>query len=456
MTTTATQFGESRRPHILMISNHGMHDWKVLPGLPDTGGQNVFVNQFSEELARLGYRVTIANRGGYPHPRTGERRSGVDYKDAHQRVVFLEDGLASFVRKEDMHDRAPRLVDALDAFVSTDGIPVDLVISHYWDGARLGLLWNRRQDAPVKHVWVPHSLGAVKKQNVPKARWDDLRIDERIAVEFELVIYLDAIAATSSRIRQSLREDYGYTGPELFLPPCVDTNRFRPQHVSRADPLWEFLSERGHLSPTELQKRQIVTEISRTDTTKQKDILIQAFARVHSAMPETALILTIDDAQQPLATELRTLLHALDLEDATIILGAVWEWLPKVYAVTDVYCTPSIMEGFGMSAQEAAATGVPVVASDKVPFAVEYLLGATPQTHTTPGRRASIEEGEGGFVVPAGDVAGFAEALQFLLQNPERCTQMGQRAHQITAPYFTWQARVSAFLEAIEMESAHA
>ena len=46
-----------------------------------------------------------------------------------------------------------------------------------------------------------------------------------------------------------------------------------------------------------------------------------------------------------------------------------------LYNATSVYCTPSVMEGFGMSAQEAAATARPVVASNLVPFVCEYLVG---------------------------------------------------------------------------------
>ncbi len=49
------QFLESQRDHILMLSIHGVHEWNVVPGLQDTGGQNVFVNQFSSALEKKGY-----------------------------------------------------------------------------------------------------------------------------------------------------------------------------------------------------------------------------------------------------------------------------------------------------------------------------------------------------------------------------------------------------------------
>jgi hypothetical protein len=55
----AEEFKKSTRTHILMITNHGMHHWKIIPGLPDTGGQNVFVNEFSDALANQGFRIRI-------------------------------------------------------------------------------------------------------------------------------------------------------------------------------------------------------------------------------------------------------------------------------------------------------------------------------------------------------------------------------------------------------------
>jgi hypothetical protein len=62
------EFINSARKHVLMLTTHGVHQWDVVPGLTDTGGQNIFVNQFTEELVHQGYRVTVANRGGYLHP----------------------------------------------------------------------------------------------------------------------------------------------------------------------------------------------------------------------------------------------------------------------------------------------------------------------------------------------------------------------------------------------------
>jgi glycosyltransferase involved in cell wall biosynthesis len=86
------------------------------------------------------------------------------------------------------------------------------------------------------------------------------------------------------------------------------------------------------------------------------------------------------------------------------------------------------MEGFGMSIQEAAACGVPAVASERVPFAVEYLRG------------------EGALLVPPEDVEQTAAALGRLLDDEKLRRQMGERAREITIPRFTWEAAARSFL----------
>jgi glycosyltransferase involved in cell wall biosynthesis len=436
-----------------MITNHGIHQWNIIPGLPDTGGQNVFVNQFTEALAELGFRVTIVNRGGYPHPVTGEPRRGLHYKDENQRILYLEDGLQRFVRKEDMNERVPLLVEFLRAYLDAEGTDVDLILSHYWDGLKIGALFNRTLSEPVRHIWTPHSLGAIKKRNVSPDQWTDLRVDERIATERKLLKEVDGVAATSSTVRRSLEEDYHYSGRILFLPPSVDTDRFHPREVRDGDGVWEFLSHWSGLSPGEVRECRIVTEISRTAPTKRKSVLIEAFAMVAGRVPKNLLVVSVDDNKKELAGQLKGLIRTLGIRNcvATYVPDDV---LPALYAVTDVYCTPSIMEGFGMSVQEAAATGVAVVASDLVPFATEYLLGADTNEVDVEGSHQPLTVGEGAIVVDADDVKGFACALEMLLCEDDLREAMGQRAYQITIPYFTWPRRASRFLQQLKMRPA--
>jgi len=444
------QFLESQREHILMLSIHGVHEWNVVPGLKDTGGQNVFVNQFSSALENKGYKITIVNRGGYKHLRTGIVQTGLHYKDNHQRILYIEDGTGDFVRKEDMGDQLPELVEALSEFLFTEGSFVNLIISHYWDAGILGCLLQPKIGNTVKHIWVPHSLGAVKKRNVTPQSWENLRIPDRIAFEKKITQQVDFIAATSSIIRDSLLNDYGYQGKFLWLPPCVDQKRYFPREVKDSDPIWSLLSEQVNLPEEEIQSRKIITEISRTDKTKQKNILIEAFSRVVKNHPDSLLVISIDDTHKELAGELNTLIDTCGIKHSTAVVGSIWDALPVIYAISDIYCTPSIMEGFGMSVQEAAATKVPVISSDLVPFVTEYLADGEKRTISSESG-CKIEVGKGALIVSPGDIGGFAFALDLLLEDDELRGEMGENAYHATIPYFTWDHIVTDFLIELDL-----
>jgi glycosyltransferase involved in cell wall biosynthesis len=443
------QFVRSGRTHVLMMTNHGVHEWNVTPGMPDTGGQNVYVNQFTEALVAQGYRVTITNRGGYPHPRTGRMQTGVHYHPSGMaRIIYLEDGRPEFVRKEDMAEQIPALVDDLARRLEEQQDSYDLIISHYWDAGVLGMMLSRRTARTVPHIWIPHSLGALKKQNMDPSTWGNLRIDERIEHERELIRHIDGAVATSSAIRETFIRDYDHT-PKYFLPPCVNVDRYHPRDPSACEDIWDFLAGHSSLSAAQLQQRKFITEISRTDRTKRKDILIRAFAHVKERVPEALLAVSIDPGAGPLYVSLLALIEELGLHDDVIVLGSVWDQLPYLYSITSVYCTPSVMEGFGMSAQEAAATGRPVVASELVPFAREHLLGSDPMRISVNrhGPAYDLLFGQGGVVVPADFVAGFAEANARLLQDDDLRERMGAGALEITVPYFTWDRRTRDLLD---------
>lgn len=445
-------FISSKRKHVLMITNHGIHQWNVIPGLPDTGGQNVFVNQFTQTLAQLGFKITIVNRGGYAHPVTQDLREGIRYKDENRRILYLKDSVSDFVRKEDMDDQLEELAENLHGFIEFEQQPIDLIISHYWDGAKLGMLLNGKLPDKLKHVWVPHSTGALKKSNVKPERWPVLRIDERIANEQRIAKAVDLIADTSKAVRMSLKNDYD-TESGIFLPPCVMTDRFHPKAVAEDSEIWTFLSTLTGLDIADIQRCKIITEISRTDTTKRKNVLLESFARVHQKHPDTFLIVAIDDNEKQLASELKGMIKYYGLEKHIATIGNEWDRLPDIYRISDIYCSPSIMEGFGMSVQEAAATKVPVVGSALIPFIKEFLLTEDVVEHDRDGELENpIRIGGGAAMVAPDDTAGFTAAIEMLVADDSLRRDMGAKAYDITIPYFTWDAMVRVFLAMIDMK----
>ncbi len=445
-------FKDSNLKHILMITNHGIHQWDIIPGLPDTGGQNVFVNQFADTLAKNNYKVTIVNRGGYAHPVTGDIHRNLVYKNEKQRILYIEDSIPRQIRKEDMASQIDELADNLYAFITDENISIDLLVSHYWDGAKIANEFNKKLDKPLTHVWVPHSTGAIKKRNVNPDKWKNLRVDERINTEKEIAKDVDSIAYTSFAVRESLDKDYNYTGG-IFLPPSIVVDRFYPENVDKNNEIWTFLSTMSGLDANRIKECRIVTEISRTDTTKRKDVLIKAFASVHKDNPDTFLIIAIDDNEKELAPYLKNLIKELKIENYVAAIGNEWERMPAIYRITDVYCTPSIMEGFGMSAQEAAASRAPVVASALIPFATEFLVGDSPKTieylADDGQNNRTITQGAGTIIVTPDDVAGFAKAIGLLINDDQLRVNMAASAYDKTIPYFTWDAMIKLFVYSV-------
>lgn len=441
-------FLNTDRRHVLLITNHGIQEWDGRLGLPDTGGQVLFVNELSQQLANVGFKVTVVNRGGFKHMETGEMRTGLSYRNDNERLLYIEDSKKEFVRKEDMDEQLPELSAFLADFITKEGQPADLIISNYWDAAKLGALYNKTLPNRLKHIWIPHSLGALKKRNMPEETWAALRIDERIENERAIIKELDGIAATSSAIRESLKNDYNYE-TTLFLPPCVHAEKYFPGKVEDTDPLWGFLAESSPMSAEEIREKRIVTEVSRTDSTKRKNIVVEAFAMATEKMPDTFLVIAVDQHKKELFDQISGLIDKHGIRERTSVIGWAGDHLPAIYRATSVYCTPSVMEGFGMAAQEAAASGSPVVASDLVPFVKEYLLGQNPETLKFDDADAPLQQGEGAIMVRADDTNGFAHAVQILLEDETLRVNMGKAAYNITIPYFTWSNMVKVFLEEI-------
>lgn len=91
--------------------------------------------------------------------------------------------------------------------------------------------------------------------------------------------------------------------------------------------------------------------------------------------------------------------------------------LPREHALTevaghDLFVWPGLREAYGLVYLEAQAVGLPVVAFDS---------GGVPDV---------VAQDETGLLVPEGDEAAFADALEALLRDPERRERMGRAARR--------------------------
>ena len=118
---------------------------------------------------------------------------------------------------------------------------------------------------------------------------------------------------------------------------------------------------------------------------------------------------------------LEALAHSLDLGERVRFLGRISEaeklaLLRRAWGL--VFASPK--EGWGITNLEAAACATPVVASN------------------SPGIRESVRDGETGYLVPHGDLAAMATAIDRLAASRDLVERLGVAA-RVFAETFTWE-----------------
>jgi len=167
---------DAPRPDVALITNHG-YGGATLPvgGAPDTGGQNLYVNSLALALERLGHRVTIFARGGFPYFGEERIRREIEQLSDHVRYVFVPGGGDEFIRKEDIAVALDEQLDWLDGFIRGEAQTrrcepwqvYQFINTHYWDAALLAVRLVERWRNEVVDVALQSLLdGAVPAESL--------------------------------------------------------------------------------------------------------------------------------------------------------------------------------------------------------------------------------------------------------------------------------------------------
>jgi glycosyltransferase involved in cell wall biosynthesis len=157
-------------------------------------------------------------------------------------------------------------------------------------------------------------------------------------------------------------------------------------------------------------------------------VIIEAIALLRERGCDTTAVLAGDGPQH---TRLERLARDLDVAPRVIFLGAVPHDVSRALAACSVLVVlPAYWEAFGIAALEAMMAEKPVVASN---------TGGLPEI---------VVDGQTGFLVPPGDAAGFADAIQALFAHPERAAAMGHRGRERAERHFTWTRTADEYLSA--------
>jgi starch synthase len=284
-----------------------------------------------------------------------------------------------------------------------------LVHSHTWYANLGGHLASMLYGIP--HVMTMHSLEALRPWKA-----------EQLGGGYQVSTWCErtsaasaaAVVAVSDGMRADILSAYPEISPERVrvIRNGIDTDEYRP------DPGTDVL-ERYGVDRT----RPYVIFVGRITRQKGVPVLLRAASGL---VPEAQLVLLAGAADTP--EQLAEVTELVDGLRATRS-GVFWipEMLPKPEVIqllthATVFAIPSVYEPLGIVNLEAMACGTAVVGSR---------TGGIPEV---------VADGETGLLVPPGEPAALADALNVLLRDPGRARAMGEAGRKRAVAEFGWPA----------------
>jgi glycosyltransferase involved in cell wall biosynthesis len=220
----------------------------------------------------------------------------------------------------------------------------------------------------------------------------------------------DLVVTPSRYCAERLDELYGVRNA-VVIPELIDLQRWH-----------DLLRQVG--SPTKSERFTVLC-VCRFYARKRVDLLLRAAAMLRDRMPELEIRIVGGGMQE---AHLRSLWRELQLEPIVKWVGDVTHrQLAAEYKRADIFCLPSVQEGFGIVFLEAMAAGKPIVAarSAAVPEVVRH-----------------------GRLVEPGNAEALADAIESLYFDAELRTRLGVEGLQAVQQFAMKRVSLS-FLETV-------
>ena len=452
-TTGRTQERENelRGVYIVLVSVHGLirgHNLE-LGRDADTGGQIQYVVELARALAEHPEvaRVDLLTR------QVIDAKVDGDYAEAEERIgegayiIRLPAGPRRYFRKEVLWPYLDGFTDEALQHLRRVGQVPDIIHSHYADAGYVGARLAQLLGVPLVHTG--HSLGVDKRrrlqdkgvqpQNIERVYNMSRRIE---AEEITLGNASLVIASTSQEVEQQYKAYDNYHPQRMrVIPPGVDISRFQPptprqKRPAIADELERFLQH---------PERPMILALSRADERKNIASLVRAYAE-NPDLREMANLVVVagnrDDLRQMEKGAREVLTELLMLIDRYDLYGKLA--FPKHHEPNDVpdlyrlaassrgvFVNPALTEPFGLTLIEAAASGVPIIATEDG------------------GPRDIMQHCQSGKLIDPLDIDGMGEAIYEVLSNRSRWQRLSRSGIKCARSTYTWEGHVNTYMKEI-------
>ena len=255
------------------------------------------------------------------------------------------------------------------------------------------------------HYAIPHATSAWIAREMLQQKGEDVRLVTTLhgtditivgqdpsfhAITKFSIEKSDKLTAVSEYLREETFSAFGCTAcaVQVIDPDIYDRTRYEPA-----------------LRASLPQGRRVLMHVSNFRPVKRVLDVVRVFAQVEREIP--SVLVMVGDGPDRVAAEEEA--RKRGLQGSVFFLGRIDQVAPLL-ANADLFLLPSHHESFGLSALEALASGVPVVASRS---------GGIPEV---------VRDGETGSLCAVGDVDGMARAALAILREPGRWERMSALA----------------------------
>lgn len=439
---------------ILSLSLHGLLRGEALElgRDADTGGQIAYVVDQARALARHPAvdHVEVVTR------LIDDRQLGPSYARPREpleegaEIVRIPFGPRRYLRKESLWPHLETLLERLMEHVEASPRYPDFIVGHYADAGWVGSRLAARLGVPF--VFIGHSLGRPKQASLLDDGADPAELEERYRISRRIAAEEDALAGATlliSSTRQELAEQYaGYETPlprrSRVIPPGVDLHRFSHPDAEGDEPEVACMLEPFLRDP----ERPMVLAVARADEKKNLPALVEAFGLLPELREMANLVVVAGVRGDPAdlsSSARRVVQQILMTVDRWNLYGHVAfpkhhepEDVPALYRAAarsrGVFVNPALVEPFGLTLLEAAASGLPVVATRD---------GGPPDILTACSN---------GLLVDPLDPEDIARAIHEVLSSPDRWDRWSRRGLQGVHRTFTWTRHAQAVIDALKGE----
>jgi sucrose-phosphate synthase len=425
----------------------------------DTGGQTKYVVELADTLSEdpRVEKVELVTR------LIKDKNVSADYSVPIEKVnekfslIRIQCGGGKYIRKELLWQHLEEFVDKSIKYIKSQGRLPDIIHSHYADAGYVCSELTKFFGIPFIHTG--HSLGRDKLRKLLNdgVRMEDIekryKINHRINVEEEIIYFADMIVTSTRQEIKNQYGDYNNTNEEKFrvIPPGVDLEKFYP--YNDPDQVQPEAEKYKGIIATKLKKflsdvdKPLILTVCRPDKKKNITGLISAYGEDLELQKKANLAIFAgirEDIQTMSDNEREVLIDILLFMDKYNLYGRMaipkkheteYE-VPELYRIAaesgGVFCNVALTEAFGLTIIEAAAAGVPVVATNDG------------------GPRDIIANCNHGLLVDVSDDKNISQALNKILDDKNLWQTFSENGIKNVKKYYSWEAHSDAYLDEIK------